>query len=84
MPNFIEIGWYPVTLQEQKAADPVKGIFYQQELVKAKLPLTFAVDVIGERRRGKKREVLVHYRGYNSRHDRWLPAGDVVTSGGEG
>ena len=70
------VGYYLRDLDGQE----LKGIFYREELVKAKLPTVYAVDVIGERTRKKVKEVLVHYRGYNARHDRWIPRSELEST----
>ena len=60
--------------------EPIKGIFYREELVKTSMPDKFAIDIIKKRRRNKRVEVLVHYRGYNNTHDRWLPLSEIESS----
>ena len=70
------VGYYLKDLDGEE----VKGIFYREELVRAPVPSTFAIDIIKRRTRNRRREVLVHYRGYNSRHDRWLPLSEVESS----
>ena len=58
----------------------VKGIFYREELVKTILPSTFAIDIIKRRTRNKRREALVHYRGYSNKHDRWMPLSEITST----
>ena len=57
--------------------EPVKGSFYREELQRIRPPAAdqaYKVDVIKERRRRGRREYYVHYRGWPSSFDEWLPA----------
>jgi len=53
--------------------DPIEGAFYENEILKTKLPDYVEVDkVLGERKRGKKKEYLVSFLGWNKKFNEWL------------
>ena len=58
--------------------DPLEGIFYREELVKTCIPTTYAIDVLRSRKKGK--ELLIHFRGYHPRHDKWVRKEEITTS----
>ena len=72
----------PITAYRVKDLDgeELEGILYREELVKTSLPSLYTIDVLRERTRKGKKEVLVHYRGYNSKHDKWIPSSEVKSS----
>ena len=45
--------------------------FFEDELVKYNPPEFYEIDVIKTRGKGKKKEYLVHYRGWPSVYDEW-------------
>ena len=51
--------------------DEVVGSFFEDELVKYNPPEFYEIDVIKTRGKGKKKEYLVHYRGWPSVYDEW-------------
>ncbi|XP_036146671.1 uncharacterized protein LOC118646892 [Monomorium pharaonis] len=61
----------------------IDGIFYEQELARVEKNLRedeFIVDrVIKSRGYGKNKQVLVHWRGYPSKFDSWIPASNLIT-----
>ena len=55
----------------------LQGSFYEQQMQKIQRPdeeTAYAIDIIKTRRRNKKPEYLVHWRGWPSSYDQWLPA----------
>ena len=51
--------------------DEVVGSFFEDELVRYDPPEFYEIDVIKTRGKGKKKEYLVHYRGWPSVYDEW-------------
>ena len=49
----------------------IVGSFFQNELVNYKPPEFYKIDIIAERGKGKRKEVLVKYRGYPSQYNEW-------------
>lgn len=61
----------PVTyLLEDYEGNPIKGGFYEYELMKTKHPDTFLIEKIIRRKGGKQ---LVKWLGFNSKHNSWIP-----------
>ena len=58
------------TLKEYNG-DVVKGSFFEEELVRYDPPEFYEIDVIKTRGKGKRKEYLVHYRGWPSVYDEW-------------
>ena len=54
----------------------VIGSFFQDELVKYNPP-EYEIDVIKTRGKGKKKEYLVHYRGWPSTYDEWKTSSEM-------
>ena len=57
--------------------DNIIGSFFQNELVLFNPSDFFKIDIIDERGRGKKKQVLVSYRGYPSRYNEWKLLSDI-------
>ena len=55
----------------------VIGSFFQDELVHYNPPEFYEIDVIRTRGKGKKKEYLVHYRGWPNSYDEWKKASDM-------
>ena len=51
--------------------DEVVGSFFEDELVKYNPPEFYEIDVIKTKGKGKKKQYLVHYRGWPSIYDEW-------------
>ena len=49
----------------------VVGSFFEDELIRYDPPEFYEIDVINTRGKGKKKEYLVHYRGWPSTYDEW-------------
>ena len=58
-------------LKDSKGED-IRGAFFEDELVKFIPNDVFEIEVIGERKRRKKNEYLVHYLGYPKSMDEWI------------
>ena len=67
----------PVYYLEDLAGDHIEGIFYKEELIKAKLPETFQVDIIKSKIQNGKRKYYVQWRGYPSSFNSWIDASDI-------
>ena len=58
---------------------PIKGSFYESELLKTKLDDIFLIDkVIKTRKRNGKKECLVHWLGWSSDYDEWKPEKEII------
>ena len=53
------------------------GSFFQDELVHYNPPEFYEIDILDTRGKGKKKEYLVHYRGYPNTYDEWKKASDM-------
>ena len=51
--------------------DEVVGSFFEDELVKYNPPEFYEIDVIKTKGKGKKKQYLVHYRGWPNIYDEW-------------
>ena len=63
-------------LKEYDGKDIV-GSFFQNELVHYQPEDFYKIDILDERGRGKKKEVLVSYRGYPSHYNEWKLLKDI-------
>lgn len=63
----------PVTFDLQDlAGEDITGVFYNQELVKAKPPEFWAVEtILDQRTRKGKREYLIKWKGYPNKFNSW-------------
>ena len=57
--------------------ESVIGNFFEDELVLYKPNEFYDIEVINERKRGKKTEYLVHYIGYPSSMDQWIMSDQI-------
>ena len=55
------------------AGDVITGKFFEDELIRFEPSDLFEIEVLRKRKRGKKTEYLVHYIGYPSSMDQWIP-----------
>ena len=56
----------------------IKGKFYQSQLLKASPQERYLVEsILKRRKRGKKKEVLVKWKGWSSRYNSWLKESDL-------
>ena len=53
------------------------GSFFEDELVRYDAPEFYQIDVIKSRGKGRKKEYLVHYRGWPSSYDEWKKASEM-------
>jgi transposase InsO family protein len=70
---------HPRTVYKLKDArnEAVEGNFYESEL-QALPSVTLQVErVIRQRKRGTNKEVLVKWRGFSDKFNRWIPSGDL-------
>ena len=58
--------------------EPVKGIFYREELVPVKCINEYKIDIIKKRKRKGKTEYLVRYVDYPNSENIWTAAKDIV------
>lgn len=55
--------------------EPIEGSFYAEEMQKTNIPDFALIEkVLKERKRGKKKEILVHWAGYPKWADSWIDA----------
>ena len=60
------------------AGEVVSGTFYENQLKKAYEQYRYLVEtVLRSRKRGGRKQLLVHWRGWPSKYDSWLDAKDV-------
>ncbi len=57
--------------------DEVVGSFFEDELVRYDPPEFYEIDVIKTRGKGKRKEYLVHYRGWPSTYDEWKSSSEM-------
>lgn len=62
---------------EDSKGEPIRGLFFQDELVRFEPSDLFEIEVKRKRQRGKKTEYLVHYIGYPSSMDEWMPQNEL-------
>ena len=62
----------PRYIIEDSKGETINGSFFEDELVKFIPTDTFEIKVLKERKRGKKKEYLVHYLGYPNSMDEWV------------
>ena len=53
------------------------GSFFQDELIHYNPPEYYEIDVVDSRGKGKKKEYLVHYRGWPNTYDEWKKASEM-------
>ena len=57
--------------------EPIRGVFYREELVPVSLPERFPVRVLRSRTRRGKREYFVRWVGYPESENSWITAKDL-------
>jgi hypothetical protein len=62
----------PRYILEDSKGETINGSFFEDELAKFIPRDTFEIKVLKERKRGKKKEYLVHYLGYPNSMDEWV------------
>jgi hypothetical protein len=65
------------TIKDLKGEE-IKGTFYEQELLRANPPAEYQIEkIVGERGRGKNKEVLVKWLGYDDSFNSWVKESEV-------
>jgi len=58
--------------------EPIEGSFYEQELIKTKVPDYYEVEeIVKTRKKGKEKEHLVKFYGWPSKFNEWIPDKDI-------
>ena len=58
--------------------EPIEGSFYEQELLKTKVPDYYEVEKVLETRKvGKKKEFLVKWYGWPSKFNMWIDESQI-------
>ena len=71
---------YPRTFYlRDLGGEPVKGIFYESELIPSELPPTYDVKILRSRTVKGKKQHLVSWEGYPSSFNSWINAADLTT-----
>jgi Integrase core domain/Chromo (CHRromatin Organisation MOdifier) domain len=69
----------PVYNVKDENDEEVKGVFYEQEMLRVKKPTLYPIEkIISSRGKGKNRKHLVKWRGYSKSFNSWIPNSDVV------
>ena len=69
----VNINHTPVTYSIVDLEDnPIKGIFYREELTEVEDKGLYAIEIVKKRRRRKKLEYLIRYVHYPSSRERWV------------
>ena len=63
---------------EDSKGEVIIGSFFEEELVRYTPPEVFEIEVINERKRGRKKEYLVHYLGYPKSMNEWVDGNKLV------
>ena len=72
----------PVYRLKEANSDLIQGTFYETELQRVieKSSHLFRIEkILKSRGKGKKKEVLVHWKGWRRSYDSWLPARELVS-----
>ena len=72
----------PVYRLKEANGDLIQGTFYKTELQRVieKSNHLFCIEkILKSRGKGKKKEVLVHWKGWPKSYDSWLPASQLVS-----
>ncbi|KAL3074578.1 hypothetical protein niasHT_034915 [Heterodera trifolii] len=64
-------------IRDQDGED-IKGVFYEQELVKTVAETAHRAEVLKTRRRKGVKEHFVRWIGYSDKHNRWIRDEDIV------
>ena len=62
---------------KEYSGNDVIGSFFQDELIHYNPPEFYEIDVLDTRGKGKKKEHLVHYRGWPNSYNEWKKAYDM-------
>ena len=63
---------------EDWGGEPIKGIFYRDELIPTSSPETFPIEIIKKRKnRDGTLEYYVHWKSYPERFNEWINASDI-------
>ena len=58
--------------------EPIKGIFYEEELQEVDNPTEYRIEsVLQRKKRGKKTLYLVKWKGYDSKFNSWIDKKDL-------
>lgn len=68
----------PRYILKDSKGEKIIGSFFEQELVRFNPPDKFDIQIIDKRRRGRKKESLVHYIGYPKSMDEWVDEKNLV------
>jgi len=69
----------PVYRIKDSRDEPIIGTFYEEELQKVERPEEYIIDeIIDTRGRGRRKEVLVSWKGYPKEVNSWIPASFVT------
>ena len=63
---------------EDLQGDPIKGVFYREELVPSKLPEFFRIDIIRSKTVAGRKKYLVKWRGYPDSFNSWIDQEQVA------
>ena len=77
MEHFTIIKMKKNLLQDSKG-EKIIGSFFEQELVRYNPSDKFDIQIIDERKRGRKKEFLVHYIGFPKSMDEWTTENNLV------
>lgn len=72
----------PVYRLKEANGDLIQGTFYETELqrvIEKSTHLFHIEKILKSRGKGKKKEVLVHWKGWPKSYDSWLPASQLVS-----
>ena len=58
--------------------EPIKGIFYREELIPTDIPSTFEIEIIRSKKVGNRTKHLVRWRGYPSQYNSWIDDADIA------
>ena len=58
--------------------DIITGSFFEDELVRYQPKDVFDIEIIDQRKKGKRVEYLVHYHGYPKSMDEWVPKNRLI------
>ena len=63
---------------EDLQGEPIKGIFYREELVPTKLPEFYHIDIIKTKTVAGRKKYLVRWRGYPDTFNSWIDQDNIV------
>ena len=69
----------PRYILQDSLGDVITGSFFQDELVKFTPKDTFEIEILNERKSGKKTEYFVHYIGYPNTMNEWVSKKKLIT-----